>query len=101
MRCGLAVRRPQNDLDRLPYGLEWLKVGAAVSTWHGVCHISHALGGLAERDDRDDFVLQRIYCSGRTRVLDPNIDPLTITRGPQAMRQVSSWNLGDLGEVVG
>src|SRR5579859_884391 len=72
-RRGFAVRSRKDEMDSLPDGFQWLKIGAALSAGHRVRDIHHALRRLAERDGCEHLVFQGVDHSGGVGILDADI----------------------------
>src|SRR5215469_2248385 len=74
---------------------------SAIAFRDSIGHISHSLTSLSDWTCPDHLVGQRIDRYKAISVLKQDIDPRSITRRPEPMRQITDGNGCDLDKVVG
>src|SRR5215469_18668104 len=90
----------KREMSRISGQTQRLQSLSAIAFRHSIGHISHSLTSLSDRTTPDHLVGQSIDRDKVISVLKQDIDPRSIPRRPESMRQITDRNSCDLSKVV-
>src|SRR5262249_36132211 len=88
------------EMSRISGHTQRLQSLSAIAFRHSIGHISHSLTSLSDGTSPDHLVGQRIDHDNAISVVKQDIEPRSIPRRPEPMRQITDRNGCDLGKVV-
>src|SRR6267143_3879955 len=97
----LSPGRSKHEVGRVAGNTQRLETLAPPSRRHGIRDVDERLCGLADRDGRDDLVLERVDRRHGIAVLDADVDAGAVAGRPDPMRQLTDRDSRHQLEGVG